>query len=158
MGNNHLRPISKSLAGKLILSIGVLILLGGGISWYTLISTGKRNLMKDALENATSYSDLVKRGTRYSMLNFHPEGIQHTLEEIGSRKELKGLRIFNSKGKIAYSAKEDEVGRMVDRTDAACTGCHDGVSGPTQILAHERRWMIHEHGGRQGPDLHRTPL
>ncbi|MFZ2198778.1 MAG: ATP-binding protein [Thermodesulfovibrionales bacterium] len=147
MSTNNLHPISKSLAGKLILSIGVLILLGGGISWYTLISTGKRNLMKDALENATSYSDLVKKGTRYSMLTFHPEGIQHTLEEIGSRKELKGLRIFNSAGKIAYSAKKDEIGRMVDKTDAACTGCHDGVSGPAQILAHERRWMIHEIAG-----------
>ena len=147
MSTNHLRPISKSLAGKLILSIGVLILLGGGISWYTLISTGKRNLMKDALENATSYSDLVKKSTRYSMLTFHPEGIQHTLEEIGSRKELKGLRIFNSMGKIAYSAKNDEVGLMVDRTDAACKGCHDGDSEPAQILTHERRWMIHEMAG-----------
>jgi two-component system NtrC family sensor kinase len=147
MSTNHLRPISKSLAGKLILSIGVLILLGGGISWYTLISTGKRNLMKDALENATSYSDLVKKSTRYSMLTFHPEGIQHTLEEIGSRKELKGLRIFNSMGKIAYSANNDEVGLMVDRTDAACKGCHDGDSEPAQILTHERRWMIHEMAG-----------
>ncbi len=149
MSTNHLRPISKSLAGKLILSIGLLILLGGGISWYTLLSTGKRNLMKDALENATSYSDLVKKSTRYGMLTFHPEGIQHTLEEIGSRKEIKGLRVFDSMGKIAYSAEKGEIGRKVDRTDAACTGCHDGDPGPAQILAHERRWMIHEMAGHR---------
>ena len=115
MSNHHLRPISKSLAGKLILSIGVLILLGGGISWYTLISTAKRNLMKDALENATSYSDLVKKSTRYSMLTFHPEGIQHTLEDIGSRKGIEGLRIFDSMGKIAYSSKKSELGHKVDK-------------------------------------------
>jgi two-component system NtrC family sensor kinase len=149
MSNNHLRPISKSLAGKLILSIGVLILLGGGISWYTLISAGKRNLMKDALENATSYSDLVKKSTRYSMLTFHPEGIQHTLEEIGSRKGIKGLRIFNSIGTIAYSSKKSELGHKMDKTDAACTGCHNGDPGPAQILAHERRWMIHYRAGER---------
>ena len=149
MSNDHLRPISKSLAGKLILSIGVLILLGGGISWYTLISAGKRNLMKDALENATSYSDLVKKSTRYSMLTFHPEGIQHTLEEIGSRQEIKGLRIFNGIGTIAYSSEKIELGRKVDKSNAACTGCHDGDPGPAQILANERRWTIHEMAGNR---------
>jgi len=149
MSNNHLRPISKSLAGKLILSIGVLILLGGGISWYTLISTGKRNLMKDALENATSYSDLVKKSTRYSMLTFHPEGIQHTLEEIGSRKGIKGLRIFDSMGKIAYSSKKSELGQKVDRTNSACAGCHNSEPGPAQTLARERRWLIHDMAGNR---------
>ena len=147
MTNHPLRHINRSLAGKLILSIGILILLGGGISWYTLISTGKRNLMKDALENATSYSDLVKKSTRYSMLTFHPEGIQHTLEEIGSREGIEGLRIFDSIGKIAYSSKKGELGHKVDRTDAACTGCHNGEPGPSKTLAHDRRWMIHDRAG-----------
>ena len=147
MNTHHLRRISKSLAGKLILSIGVLILLGGGISWYTLISTGKRNLMKDTLENATAYSDLVKKSTRYSMLTFHREGIQHTLEEIGSRKGIKGLRIFNRIGTIAYSSVKSELGHKVDRTDAACTGCHNSEPSPAQILAHERQWIIHDMAG-----------
>src|SRR5271169_4841009 len=104
MNNRYLHRVSKSLAGKLILSIGVLILVGGGMSWYTLISTARKNLMRDALENAASYSDLVKKSTRYSMLTFHPEGIQHILEEIGSREGIKGLRIFNSLGTITYSS------------------------------------------------------
>lgn len=149
MSTNHLHRISTSLAVKLILSLGVLILLGGGISWYTLISTGKRNLMKDALENATSYSDLVKKSTRYSMLTFHPEGIQHTLEEIGSRKGIEGLKIFDSTGRIAYSAKKGEIGLKMDRTYAACTGCHNGDQGPAQVLAHERRWIIHDMAGER---------
>ena len=148
MSNHPLQQIHRSIAAKLILSIGILFLLGGGISWYTLISSGKRSLMRDALQNATSYSDLVKKSIRYAMVTFHPEAIQQTLGEVGSRKEIKGLRIFDSKGKIAYSAEEGEIGRMVQRKAAACTGCHDGTS-PAQTLARERQWLIHENAGER---------
>ena len=149
MTNHRLRRIYRSLAGKLILSIGILILVGGGISWYALISTAKKNLMNDALENATAYSDIVRKSTRYSMMTFHPEAIQQTIGEVGSRKDIEGLRIFDKKGKISYSSERDEVGRMVEKKAAACTGCHDGGGSPAQLLAFKRQWLIHERAGRR---------
>ncbi len=86
MSNHPLHHIQRSIAAKLILSIGILFFLGGGISWYTLISSGKRNLMRDALENATSYSDLVKKSIRYSMVTFHREAIQQTIARGGLKE------------------------------------------------------------------------
>jgi two-component system NtrC family sensor kinase len=147
MSNHFLQHIQRSIAAKLILSIGVLFFLGGGISWYTLISSGKKNLMKESLEDATSYSDLVKKSLRYSMATFHREAIQQTIGEVGSRKEIKGLRIFDRSGKIAYSAEKSEIGSMVKRKVAACAGCHDGGGSPAQKLARERQWLIHESAG-----------
>jgi two-component system NtrC family sensor kinase len=149
MSNYPLHHLQQSIAAKLILSIAVLFFFGGGISWYTLISSGKRNLMRDALENATSYSDIVKKSIRYSMVTFHPEAIQQTIVEVGSRKEILGLRIFDRKGKIAYSSDKGEVGRTVERKVAACTGCHDGAGSPAQNLAAERQWLIHEMTGER---------
>jgi two-component system NtrC family sensor kinase len=147
MSDHPLHHIHRSIAAKLILSIGILFFLGGGISWYTLISSGKKNLMKDALENATSYSDIVKKSIRYSMVTFHREAVQQTISEVGSRKEIKGLRIFDRSGKIAYSAEKEEIGRMVDRKAAACKGCHDGAGNPAQDLAVARQWLISEGAG-----------
>jgi len=149
MSNHPLQHIQRSIAAKLILSIGILFFLGGGLSWYTLISSGKRNLMKDTVENATSYSDLVKKSIRYSMVTFHPEAIQQTIEEVGSRKEIKGLRIFDSRGKIAYSAEKGEIGQMVERKAAACTGCHDGGESPARDLARARQWLVSEGAGER---------
>lgn len=149
MIDHPLRRINRSLAGKLILSIGILILLGGGISWYTLISASKRNLKNDALENAASYSDLVRKSTRYSMLTFHPEAIQETLEEIGSRKGIEFLRIFDSRGKISYSSEKGEIGHKVDSRDTACSGCHKDGQAPAQTLTHNRQWMIHDKAGHR---------
>lgn len=142
-----MRRIGRSLAGKLILSIGILIILGGGISWYILISTGKRSLMNDALKDAASYSDLVRKSTRYSMLTFHRDAIQQTIAEVSARKEIQSLKIFDSKGKISYSSNNGDLGHMADRKAEACTGCHQGGGKPAQILAYDRRWLIHEGAG-----------
>jgi len=48
--------ISKSLAAKLIIALTALIIVGVGISWYTLIRTGRNNLVHEAVKDATSYS------------------------------------------------------------------------------------------------------
>lgn len=144
MSDHPLRRIGRSLAGKLILSIGILIILGGGISWYVLISTGEKNLMNHAVEDAASYSDLVRKGTRYSMLTFNRDAIQQTIEQVGARKEIQGLRIFDSRGKIFSSSKKGEIGSIVDRKAEACTGCHEVGGKPPQFLAYEKRWLIHE--------------
>jgi two-component system NtrC family sensor kinase len=149
MSNHPFHHISSSLASKLILSLGILILLGGGISWYTLISSGKRNLMKDALQNAASSSDLVKKSTRYSMLTFHREAIQQTIEEVGSRKEIEGIRIFDGRGRISYASDKGELGRIADKKSAACIGCHDGEGMSARTLTFERQWLIREKSGER---------
>ena len=40
--------VRKSLAAKLIFSIAALILIGGGFSWYLLISSVRENLVREA--------------------------------------------------------------------------------------------------------------
>ena len=141
--------IGNSLAGKLILAIGVLFILGGATSWYILINAGKKTLMNGALEDAAAYSDLVRKSTRYSMLTFHRDAIQQIVEEVGARKEIEGLKIFDSRGKIFYSFHKGEIGSMVDRKAEACAGCHDRGKEPAQSLIRERRWLIHNRtGGR----------
>ncbi len=140
--------IINSLAGKLIVAIGLLIIIGGGISWYILLNTGKRNLINNAIKNTASYSDLIKKGTRYSMLTFHRESIQQTIDSVGSAENIKGVRIFDSKGKIFYSFSHKEIGHMVDRSSPACIGCHVNPDKPSLALKTENQWVIYS--GREG--------
>lgn len=140
--------IINSLAGKLIVAIGLLIIIGGGISWYILLNTGKRNLINDAIKNTASYSDLIKKGTRYSMLTFHRESIQQTINSVGSAENITRVRIFDSKGKIFYSSQHKEIGHMVDRSSPACIGCHINPDKPSITLKTENQWVIYT--GRKG--------
>jgi two-component system NtrC family sensor kinase len=141
------RQVRESLAAKLILSIAALVLLGGGISWYLLISTGRDHLMKNAVEDAGSYSDLVRKSTRYSMITFHRDAIQRTIEEIASRKEIDRIRIFDSKGKVFYASRKEELGSVVDKKAVACAGCHSYAGGRPSVVDRGDQWAMSEKGG-----------
>src|SRR5450759_3481143 len=104
-----------SLARKLVVTVGMLVIVGWTISWYMLISAGRRNLINSAIEYTASHSDLVKKSVRYGMLTFHRDSVQQILENIGRKKDIESIKIFDGKGKIFYSSMPAEIGRSVDR-------------------------------------------
>ncbi|MBI5098435.1 MAG: HAMP domain-containing protein [Nitrospirae bacterium] len=142
--NPLFRHITKSLAGKLIITIGLLIIIGGGISWYILIDNGRKALVDNATQSTASYSELIRKGTRYAMLTFQRESIQHTIDNIGAAENVKRIRIFDSKGKIFYSSRHNEIGPMVDRSSTACIGCHSGTGKTSATLTGKNQWTIYE--------------
>ena len=147
--NKFLQFFSKSLTVKLIFIIACLILFGTGISWYALISTGKNNLLKDAVDYTGYYTDFIKKGLHYDMLAVRREAIQNTLENVGSKngikdKGIKDIRILDGKGKISYSSRPEELNRVIDKDSAACRGCHSGSGEPAEALGNESRWRIYE--------------
>jgi len=137
---NMLTFISRSLAVKLIVAIVVLILVGGGISWYALIHSGRENLVNEALKDAASNSELIQKGIRYSMLTNNREAIQRTIEELTSVKDIKGLRLFDGKGRTYYSSRHEDIGKQVDKRASACVGCHADPKNPSSTLPRERQW------------------
>lgn len=134
---------SRSLAAKLTITIGLLIILGGGISWYILINAERENLTKNAIRQLSSHSQLIKRATRYGMLTFHRESVQQTINNIAASEDIKGVKIFDSKGKVFYSSHSEEIGKMVDRSSPACIGCHSDPQRPSITLAGKNRWTIY---------------
>ena len=138
--NNPFKDVAGSLAKKLIITVGILMAVGGSISCYMLISAGKKNLMKNAVEYTSSYSDLVKRSVRYNMLTFSRDSIQHIIESIGSKENIKKIRIYDSKGKIFYSSGKAEIGHSVDRASFACAGCHIDPGKASEKFVAGKQW------------------
>lgn len=134
--------IRNSLARKLIVIVGALIVMGGGISWYVLINTSKNNLVENAITYTASQSDLVKKSTRHGMMNFHRDSIQQIVKNIGDKGEIEKVRIFDNKGKIFYSSIPEDISRMVDRSAFACSGCHTDPEHPSETLREKNQWFI----------------
>ena len=145
---NFLDTIKKSLTAKLIVAIGILVFVGGGISWYWLISQNRKNLMSNAVAYTSSYSDLVKKSVRYNMLTFNRAPIQHTIESIASSEGIRRIRIFDSRGRVFYSSRRAEIGTLVDRTSFACAGCHGNPEKPSSTLTTNKQWVTYT--GREG--------
>ena len=149
--SNYLTFISRSLAVKLIVAIVLLILVGGGISWYALIHAGRENLVNEAVKDAAAYSELIHKSIRYSMLTNNRDAIQETIEELMSVKDLKGIRLFDGKGRIYYSSKQEDIGKQVDKSAPDCIGCHAGPGSPSGTLAKETQWTTSV--GKEGYDM-----
>jgi two-component system NtrC family sensor kinase len=137
-----------SLARKLIVAVGMLIVVGWAVSWYVLISSGRRNLINSAIEYTTSHSDLVKKSVHYSMLTFHRDAIQQIVGNIGRKDDIESIRIFDGKGEIFYSSVPDEIGGRVDRDSFACKGCHSDPEKPAETLLGRKQWTIYT--GKEG--------
>ncbi len=136
--------ISRSLAAKLIVAIVFLIIVGGGVSWYALIATGKKNLINEAVKDAASSSDLVEKSIRYGMLTYNREAIQQTIDDLKSARDIRGITLFDSKGKIYYASEQAEIGRQVDRSARACLGCHPDADKPSGTLAGPAQWTTYQ--------------
>lgn len=143
-----MKSITQSLSTKLLITLGFIIIIGGGISWYILINNGKKTLVNNTIQYTASYSELVKSSTRYSMLTYHREAIQKTIEDIGSAENIRRIRIFDSKGKVFYSSRKEELGQEVDKSSTACFGCHTDPKKPTITLTGKNQWVIYK--GREG--------
>jgi two-component system NtrC family sensor kinase len=148
---NFIKGIKESLTAKLIVAMGLIVFVGGGISWYWLISQNRKNLMSNAVEYTASYSDLVKKSVRYNMLTFNRVPIQHTIESIASSEGVRRIRIFDSRGRVFYSSRRAEIGTFVDRSSFACAGCHSNPEKPASTLRTNRQWVTYT--GRGGHSL-----
>ena len=146
-----LASISESLAAKLIIALLSLVIIGGGISWYALIHAGKGNLINEAVKDAASYSDLVTKSVRHSMLTFNRKAIQQTVDDLRSTRDVKGIKLFNGKGRIFVSSKHEEIGHQVDRTASVCQGCHSDPERPSETLTQQRQWVTYR--GKEGYNM-----
>ncbi|MGC2061728.1 MAG: ATP-binding protein [Thermodesulfovibrionales bacterium] len=119
-----------SLTGKLLLTIGTLMIVGSTIFWYFLFRHQEKELLDNSVRYAYSFVDYIKKSTHYGMITAENVLIQQTIEAIGSSEGVLNVRIFDCKGKIAYSSKSDEAGNMLKKDNASCVRCHGGGLSP----------------------------
>ncbi len=124
------RKSLHSLTGKLIITIGTLMVVGSTIFWYFLFRHQEGELIKNSVKYGYSFVDYVKKSTRYGMLTFQQLLIQQTIEAIGSAEGVLHVRIFDSRGKIAYSSDKKDIGVVLDKTSPICASCHTAPGVP----------------------------
>ncbi len=115
----------RSLRAKFVLFMGMILVLATGIFAYMSINIQKQQLMHNTVKEALRLSDIVKKTTRYSMINNHREGVQRIIETVGSEESIERVRVFNKMGKIMVSSDESEMGNFVDERAETCNKCHE---------------------------------
>ena len=134
--------VHRSLAWRLVFSIGALMVVSGVLFWYAFIRYENKELMENAVNHATSYMNIAKKTVEFGMLTVHRENIQHNVEAIASLDDVKKVRIFDDKGLVFYSSDKQEIGKMVNKKSEICKTCHSDPEVPQKTLKTHERWFI----------------
>ena len=136
----------QSLGMKMIFSIALVAIPGVGLYTYLTFQAQRQHLIENKIQEAQSFSDTIKQGTKYDMQRFDREGIKHTIESIGQQEGVKWIRIFDKEGMVQYSTQHDEIGTMVDKKAEACYVCHSAEKplDKLPISRRYRKFRIHE--------------
>lgn len=142
-----LSSVTKSLAFKLILCIG-LVLVIWTVLFFHFKNCTDRNIMTDQMkEEAYRLSDIIKRGTRYDMLQARSDDLQKTIEDIGKQEDVRKVRIIE-KWRIKRSSYKEEIGMPVDKVDkegGTCCECHR-IEGQQPVSESLYRFFMSEEG------------
>jgi histidine kinase len=138
--NNIFRNPEKSIAAKLIIAIGLVMIIVTFLFWYAIRSKQKQDIMSIALNYGVSFMDFAKRSTHSHMLTREREEIQDTLENLSTPVGVEKVTIFNHDGSIKYSSSVEDVGKTIEKTTLACLGCHTKPEESAALLPRIRKF------------------
>ena len=116
--------IRRSIAIRLILLVGLILLLGLGAWSYVNIDSQQKKMLQGIFGEADRLSHTIKLGTHYAMMNNLREDITRIIANIAQEKKIENIRIYNKNGEIKFSNTPAEVDQSTNIKAEACYICH----------------------------------
>jgi two-component system NtrC family sensor kinase len=104
------RKSLDSLAGKLILTIGSLMMLASFVFGLIFYHYEQTVTLENLSSHARFSADLVLRGIGEAMLAARRDTIQETVTAMGALVDIREITIFNSAGEAVYSTDPATIG------------------------------------------------
>ena len=101
----------KSIAAKLIIATGLLIVILSFIFWFATLKKQEKDVMSIAVKYGGSFVAFAEESTRHSMLTQDKEQTQKILENLSTPEGVQSVRIFDHKGSVAFSSDQEGVGK-----------------------------------------------
>ena len=133
--------LARKIGFKLIVVVGVTTFVTMGIYAYITIRTQRADLFAEVERHAMQLSETVRNSTRYDMLLNQRESIHTIINDIGSDPAIDEVRVLNKEGKIIYSSRKENIGKMVDKQAESCYACH-AADQPLQRLSMSQRTRV----------------
>lgn len=142
MKNMFANP-EKSIAAKLIIATGLLIVILSFLFWFATLKKQEKDVISIAVKYGASFVDFAKESTRRSMFTQDKAQTQQILENLSTPEGVRRVRIVNHKGTVVFSSKQEGVGKAVDRDSMTCMGCHTDSSTGT-LSPSPKKWFVYK--------------
>jgi len=134
------KKLLHSLTGKLLLTIGSLMIIGSTIFWFFLFKHQEKKLIQDSVKYGYSFVSYIKNSTHFGLLTNRELLTQQMVDAVGSTEGVLNVRILDNKGKVRYSSDKEDVGIVLDLQSPVCITCH--ISG--EPAKDTSSWAIHK--------------
>lgn len=114
----------KDICSRTVIPVAIAVTGFVIVCCLLLYSMIREDMVKVSTIHGTNLADTLARSARYSMLNDDREALSNLIANVGAQEEVEHVRIFNKKGRIAFSSEPREVDRYVDKNAAGCIACH----------------------------------
>ena len=119
-GGKFRAGLTVKLAIALVASTAVIF---GVFGWLNL--RAQRQEAEEMVQlSADRVGDILKRSTRYGMMNDDRAALYEVIRDIGTEPAIKRIRIFNKEGRITFSTDTAEINQGVDKRAEQCYACH----------------------------------
>lgn len=151
MKTKMIKRITRKIGFKLTLAVGLTTLFIIGIYAYFNIESQVEVLLAEVERHANQLSETIKKSTKFDMLANRREHIYNIINTIGDESGIQEVRVLNKAGEIIYSAREADIGTMLDKKAESCYACH-AADKPLERLPINQRTRIY----RPAPDSSRV--
>jgi histidine kinase len=120
----RLKNITRKLASKLIVIVGLTLLITLSIWAYFNIDYQEKKMMGNIISGTDRLTNTIRLGTHYAMMLNSRDDINQIINNIGRQKEIETIRIYNKNGEIKFSNRTSEIDTATNIKDEACYICH----------------------------------
>ena len=133
----------RSLSTRTALSAGFFVLLSVGLLSFVLIRTQREQMLAEVVHGSESIAEAIQLSVDRDMQLNRRDGVEALIEAEGRHAGLEVIRIFNKEGRISFSSRPAEIGRVVDKRAQACVQCHGGGRAPSAEVDPRQRSRIY---------------
>jgi two-component system NtrC family sensor kinase len=141
-------PYFQTLTVRALIGSFLLLIVLFGLYTYIAEIFHTDQMMAQVLDSASRISDIIKKSTRYSMLQGRNPDAYEIMKTIGEEPGVEGIRIYNKVGVIMFSTNKAEEGTRVDTKEEQCTVCHAGGT-PLQSVPTKDRFRYYSPAAEQ---------
>ena len=126
---NIFKKISSSLAWRLTLSTGIVIIIA--VSLHIILLSSQRELFNHKFMDSERIGKIVETMILYDMRNAQIHNFQSFLSMLSLGEDLSTVRVYDNEGILHYAVGDSLIGRKVDRTtNPICSDCHVAANIP----------------------------
>ena len=138
-----------TLITKLSLITSLILLGCMGLLNYTNTQYFHDATIEYAVSNADQLAETINRSAYASMLKNDKGSIFEMIRRIGESEGITHIRLMDRTGKVIYSSRTDDLGKIIDKNAEACTMCHKSEDPHIQASSMHRSRFYTDKDGQE---------